>query len=147
VKVVTVPTVRDLRGNLSAREIGKGLPFLPKRSFVVFDVPTKEVRGEHAHRTCEQLLVCLRGSVSVLCDDGTNRQEFALDGPERGIYVPPMVWAVQYKYSPDAVLAVYASHGYDADDYIRDYATFLEERKRARGTGRGEVRKPRKRTR
>ncbi|HEX7501070.1 MAG TPA: WxcM-like domain-containing protein, partial [Polyangia bacterium] len=63
-----IPMVKDLRGNLSAREVGKGLPFVPQRYFVVLGVPSKEVRGEHAHRQCEQLLACLQGSLSVVVD-------------------------------------------------------------------------------
>lgn len=125
VQLVHAATVRDLRGNLSAREFGRGLPFEPQRVFAVFDVPTQEVRGEHAHKECAQLLVCLRGTVSVVCDDGRSRQQFDLDSPEVGVYVPPMVWATQYKYSADAVLLVYASHPYDAKDYIRNYDEFL----------------------
>lgn len=121
------PLIKDLRGNLSARELGKGLPFVPSRYFVVLDVPSKEVRGEHAHRVCEQLLICLRGSVSVVVDDSKNRQEIVLDSSELALYLPPMVWGIQYKYSADAVLLVLASHPYDARDYIRDYDTFLAE--------------------
>jgi dTDP-4-dehydrorhamnose 3,5-epimerase-like enzyme len=123
------PMIRDLRGNLSARELGQGLPFEPKRYFVVLDVPTRRVRGEHAHRRCAQLLVCLKGSVACVVDDGKGREEIALDSPELALHVPPMVWAVQYKYSDDAVLLVLASHEYDADDYIRDYDEFLAERR------------------
>jgi UDP-2-acetamido-3-amino-2,3-dideoxy-glucuronate N-acetyltransferase len=129
VALLNTRLIRDLRGNLSAREIDSGLPFVPKRTFLIFDVPTKEVRGEHAHRQCEQLLVCVRGSVRVLCDDGTNRQEYTLNSIEQGLYLPPMVWGVQYHYSEDAILLVYASHAYDAADYIRDYDTFLVEKK------------------
>mgnify|MGYP005814165561 CR=1 FL=1 len=129
VELIRVPTIHDLRGNLSAREVGKGLPFTPQRTFVVFDVPTKEVRGEHAHRECKQFLVCLRGSVSVVCDDGKNRQEYVLETPELGVYLPPMVWGIQYKYTADAVLLVLASHPYDPSDYIRDYDTFIAERR------------------
>ena len=129
VELVRTPTIKDLRGNLSARQTGKGLPFTPERSFVIFDVPSKEVRGEHAHRVCKQFLVCLRGSVACVCDDGTNRQEFLLDTPELGLYLPPMVWGIQYKYSPDSLLIVYASHGYDAGDYIRNYDQFISERR------------------
>src|SRR5262249_32896857 len=98
---------------------------IPERYFIVFDVPSKEVRGEHAHRVCKQFLVCLKGSVSVVCDDGTNRQEFVLDSPELGLYVPPMVWCIQYKYTADALLLVLASHPDDSADYIRNYAEFL----------------------
>ncbi len=122
------PVIRDLRGSLSARETGAGLPFAPARYFVVYDVPSPKVRGAHAHRRCKQLLVVLRGSMSCLADDGQNKQEFVLDGPERALLLPPMVWGAQYKFSPDAVLMVLASDPYDPDDYIRDYAEFIEER-------------------
>lgn len=116
--------VEDLRGNLSAAEVGKHLPFGPKRYFIVFDVPGKDVRGEHAHRHCEQFLVCVRGSVNVVVDDGTNSEEIVLNEPNVGLYLPPLVWAIQYKYSADALLLVLASDPYDPDDYIRDYEAF-----------------------
>lgn len=128
VQLTSIPLIRDLRGSLCARELGRGLPFTPKRYFVVFEVPSKEVRGEHAHRELEQLLVCLRGSLAVVVDDGTQRQELILDSPELGLYVPPMIWGTQYKYTPDAVLLVLASEGYQPDDYIRDYDQFKRER-------------------
>ncbi len=121
------PVIRDMRGNLTAREVGQGLPFVPRRYFIVHDVPTKEVRGEHAHRTLHQVLVCIRGSVTVLVDDGVHRQETVLDSPELALHVPPMVWCVQYKYTADAALLVLASDAYDPDDYIRDYELFLRE--------------------
>jgi len=129
VQVVRTKTIKDLRGNLVAREMGKGLPFSPQRCFMVYDVPTKEVRGEHAHRCCEQLLICVSGSVSVLCDDGERRQEFLLDSPEIGLHIGSMVWGTQYRYTRDAVLMVLASLPYDADDYIRSYDAFLSEKK------------------
>ncbi|MCI0345136.1 MAG: FdtA/QdtA family cupin domain-containing protein [Chloroflexi bacterium] len=118
-----------MRGDLSVREVGEGLPFVPRRYFAVFDVPSKEVRGEHAHRKLEQLLVCLRGSMAVVVDDGTHRQEIRLDSPEIAVYLPPMVWCVHYKYSADALLLVLASDIYAPDDYIRDYDRFLAERR------------------
>lgn len=124
-----VPKIEDLRGDLVARELGNGLPFAPSRYFLIMDVPSREVRGEHAHRECEQFLVCIRGSVAAMCDDGQRRQELLLDSPQLGLYLPPMVWGVQYKYSSDALLMVLASHGYDPDDYIRDYNQFLQERR------------------
>jgi acetyltransferase-like isoleucine patch superfamily enzyme len=115
----------DLRGSLVAADFSSDLPFVPRRVFTVFDVPTKDVRGEHAHRECEQLLLCLAGSVSCVVDNGTIRQEFRLSQPDVGLYVPAMVWGSQYNYSPDAVLLVFASHEYDTDDYIRDYDEYL----------------------
>lgn len=122
----TIPLVRDMRGNLAAREVGRGLPFTPERYFVILDVPTKEVRGEHAHKECHQLLVCLKGTVNCVVDNGSERHEVVLDTPEKALHIPPLIWGTQYKYTEDAVLLVLASHPYDAGDYIRDYDTFRQ---------------------
>jgi UDP-2-acetamido-3-amino-2,3-dideoxy-glucuronate N-acetyltransferase len=121
----TLSRVDDLRGSLVAGNVPLQVPFVPQRFFVVFGVPTKDVRGEHAHLSCEQFLVCTAGSVSVVVDDGSSRHDLALDSPDVGLYLPPLTWAVQYKYSPDASLLVLASQPYDADDYVRDYDEFL----------------------
>jgi acetyltransferase-like isoleucine patch superfamily enzyme/dTDP-4-dehydrorhamnose 3,5-epimerase-like enzyme len=128
VKNVTLhrlPLVADLRGSLSVGEIGQHVPFPVERYFLVFDVPSAETRGEHAHHQCHQFLVCVAGSVAVVADDGKNRQEFLLDQPNRAIHLPPRTWGTQYKYSKNAVLLVLASHHYSAPDYIRDYDKFL----------------------
>ncbi|GAB4485230.1 MAG: WxcM-like domain-containing protein [Anaerolineales bacterium] len=127
VKIYALPFIKDLRGGLSFAEEDQGLPFIPRRYFLVFDVPGKEVRGEHAHRVCEQFLVCVKGQCSVVVDDGQRRAEILLDRPNLGLYIPPMVWGIQYRYSADAVLLVLASHVYDAADYIREYEQFLRE--------------------
>jgi UDP-2-acetamido-3-amino-2,3-dideoxy-glucuronate N-acetyltransferase len=119
--VYRLPVVLDLRGSLTVGELGKQLPFAPKRFFVVHNVPSRHVRGEHAHRKLHQFLVCLKGELSLVVDDGSRRQEVRLGGPEIGVHLPPMVWAVQYRFSPDAVLLVLASDPYDPNDYIRDY--------------------------
>jgi UDP-2-acetamido-3-amino-2,3-dideoxy-glucuronate N-acetyltransferase len=125
VTVHRLPLFADLRGSLSVGEFPQQVPFAPKRYFIVFDVPGKDVRGEHAHRRCRQFLVCLRGSLSVVVDDGKSSEEIALDHPSIGLYLPPMIWAVQYRYSADALLLVFASDPYDAGDYIRDYDEFV----------------------
>jgi acetyltransferase-like isoleucine patch superfamily enzyme/dTDP-4-dehydrorhamnose 3,5-epimerase-like enzyme len=125
VTVHRLPMFADLRGRLSVGEFPQQVPFVPKRYFIVFDVPGKDVRGEHAHRRCHQFLVCLRGSLSVVVDDGRSSEEIALDRPSIGLHIPPMIWAVQYRYSEDALLLVFASDRYDAGDYIRDYDEFL----------------------
>jgi acetyltransferase-like isoleucine patch superfamily enzyme/dTDP-4-dehydrorhamnose 3,5-epimerase-like enzyme len=117
--------VEDLRGKLAAGELADHLPFQPQRFFLIFDVPGKEIRGEHAHRVCHQFMVCVHGRVSIVVDDGRHAAEIGLDGPGLGLYVPPMIWAVQFKYSSDAMLLVLASERYDPADYIRDYDEFL----------------------
>jgi len=126
VRVVAMPVFTDIRGTLAAGEAGKEIPFQPRRFFAVFDVPSKEVRGENAHRTLEQLFVCLRGSCAVMVDDGTEREEVVLDRPGVGLYVPPLTWATFYRHTEDALVLVLASREYDPADYIRDYDEFLE---------------------
>ena len=127
VSLYETPRISDLRGNLTFAEYDGILPFPPKRYFLVFDVPSKDVRGEHAHKECHQFLVCVKGHCSVVVDDGENRTEILLDRPELGLHIEPMVWATEYKYSHDAVLLVLASDIYKADDYIRDYDEFLKK--------------------
>jgi len=119
-------SVADMRGSLTVGEFERIIPFAAKRYFMVFDVPSVETRGEHAHRQCHQFLICVRGSCSVVADDGDNRQEFLLDRPDLGLHLPPMIWGIQYKYSPDALLLVFASDFYDSADYIRSYEEFKE---------------------
>ena len=130
VKLHAVKLVADLRGSLAVAERGGGLPFAPQRFFIVFDVPSREVSGAHAHKTLRQLLVCIRGECSLLVDDGRNREEIVLDTPGVGVYLPPMIWGVQYNFSPDALLLVLASEPYDAGEYIREYDEFLARLRR-----------------
>jgi acetyltransferase-like isoleucine patch superfamily enzyme/dTDP-4-dehydrorhamnose 3,5-epimerase-like enzyme len=130
--VYRLPRAKDLRGSLSFGEVDRQVPFAVKRYFLVFDVASEHVRGEHAHRTLQQFLVCVSGQCSVVTDDGVSRHEVVLDSPAKGIYIPPMVWATQYKFSRDAVLLVLASEYYDASEYIRDYADFLALRQKLR---------------
>lgn len=117
--------VQDMRGSLSVAEFGSDVPFAVRRYFLVFDVPSMQVRGEHAHHQCRQFLVAVKGSVHVLADDARHSEEFILDRPALGLLLPPMTWSVQYRYSPDAVLLVLASEHYDPEDYIRDYDRFV----------------------
>lgn len=119
--------VTDARGALTVGEVPSEVPFSPARYFAVFDVPSLELRGEHAHKRCQQFLVCLHGSCRVLLDDGEHRCEVKLDRPDMGIFMPAMIWGTQYRYSHDAVLLVFASRPYEPDDYLRTYEEFLNE--------------------
>lgn len=122
--------LQDPRGDLSVGEFMREIPFLPKRYFLVMNVPSDKTRGEHAHYRCHQFLVCVKGSCAVVVDDVASRCEVQLDSADMGIYLPPMTWGIQYKYSPDAVLMVFASDYYEADDYIRDYDEFVAAKRR-----------------
>lgn len=120
-----LPYVLDPRGLLSFGEIPSEVPFEVKRYFVVFGVSSENIRGEHAHRALHQFLICVHGCCHLTADDGRNREDFILDSPSIGVHLPPMIWGVQHKYTPDAVLLVFASDKYDPADYIRNYSEFL----------------------
>lgn len=122
--LLPVPRVDDLRGSLVYAEFSAQLPFSPARFFMVFDVPSEKVRGEHAHRELHEVLICIRGACSIALDDGKSRDEVRLDAPTIGLHVPPLLWRTHYKYTSDAILLVLASDVYRADDYIRDYDEF-----------------------
>ncbi len=122
--------VTDARGSLTVGEVPTELPFSPSRYFAVFGVPSVELRGEHAHKRCQQFLICLHGSCRVLLDDGVQRCEVILDRPDMGIFMPEMIWGTQYRYSSDAALLVFASRPYESEDYLRTYDDFLAEKAR-----------------
>ena len=126
VKIFKLPVFTDIRGDLAVGDFSKEMPFMPKRYFMVYNVPSQETRGEHAHKRCQQFLICAKGACSVVTDDGEKRQEFLLNHPSIGLYLPPMIWGIEYKYSPDALLLVFASDDYQPEDYIRDYEQYLE---------------------
>lgn len=126
VKVMQLRHVRDeVRGDLAVIEFAEALPFKPQRCFWTYAIPGRQVRGEHAHRECSQFLVSAHGACRLRLDDGSRQDEITLDCPEKGVLVPPMVWAEASGHSEDSVLLVLASHAYDAGDYIRDYREFL----------------------
>jgi len=125
ISFVQFTTASDLRGDLMAADLTTQVPFPAKRAFFVTNVPSHHVRGEHGHKACHQLLICLQGSVMVAADNGKERGQWLLNHPGMGLHIHPMVWAAQYQYSENAVLAVFASHSYDAADYLRNYEDFI----------------------
>ena len=121
-----IPRFGDERGALNVLEIAKELPFGCQRIFYTYTVPEGSVRGEHAHKKCEQFLICLRGQVSCAVDDGEKRDEILLDSPSKGLWLPHGRWGEQFGHSDDCILLVLASLPYDNDDYIRSYDEFLK---------------------
>jgi len=104
------------------------LPFAPRHAFYVRGVPVGEVRGRHAHRSCEQLLFAISGSISVSTDDGDEKRKFLLNQPTQGLFLPKMVWGEQEYRDEESALLVFASEPYAAERYIEDFDTFLELR-------------------
>ena len=129
-RLLDVPNFSDMRGDLGVLECGPALPFAVKRLFYVYNVPGSEVRGAHAHKRCHQFLVAVAGSLHLVADNGAAREEFVLDSPKQGLYLPAGVWGTQYRYAPGTVCLVLASQPYDAADYVRDYDDYLRWRRR-----------------
>jgi UDP-2-acetamido-3-amino-2,3-dideoxy-glucuronate N-acetyltransferase len=119
--------ILDQRGNLVPVEFERELPFVPRRQFFIHNVGDSRIRGEHAHKICHQFLFAVVGSLAVIVDDGAEAREILLEDASFGLYLPPYIWGVQYKFKPYTVLSVYASHPYDASEYIRSYDDFLTQ--------------------
>lgn len=126
VTLYKLPRFSDIRGDLVVAEFQKQLPFVAKRFFMVHNVSGEDVRGEHAHKKVEQLLVCLSGLLSLIVDDGQKSKEIKLTPMDIGVHIKPLVWSVQYKFSSDAILLVISSDKYDPREYIRNYNEFLK---------------------
>lgn len=124
-RTLALPKINDPRGNLTFIEGGNHVPFDIARIFYIYDVPTAESRGAHAHRTLEQVLVPLSGSFDVFLDDGRESRTVHLNRPWTGLYVPPMIWAAERNFDPGTVCLVLTSQPYSEPDYIRDHAEFL----------------------
>jgi len=127
--------IKDVRGNLVAGEFKKNIGFSPKRYFMVFGVPSVRQRGQHAHKKCHQFLVCVKGSMRVRLSDGKREQTVRLNRLNVGVHVPPMTWCTHFNYQPGTILLVFASHHYEASDYIRDFGEFFQLRKKYQRVG------------
>jgi UDP-2-acetamido-3-amino-2,3-dideoxy-glucuronate N-acetyltransferase len=123
-RLIPFQSVSEDRGALAIIEFSKFDAFFVKRVFFINQVPAQGIRGEHAHRTCSQFLIALAGELSVSLDDGLRKKTVVLGSSNLGLLIPPMTWSAQYDFSPGSVLAVLASHEYDENDYLRDYAVF-----------------------
>lgn len=116
----------DDRGQLIALEEFKDIPFSVKRVYYMYDTKEGVVRGKHAHKSLQQILICIHGSCKILLDNGFEKKVVPLEKPYEGLYVVNDMWREMYDFSPDAVLMCLASDYYDESDYIRDYDEFLK---------------------
>lgn len=124
--------MHDTEGNLTYMYENVHVPFPINRVFYSYDIPGGEDRGAHAHKQCHQFLIAASGSFEVVLDDGINKRTVLLNRPFWGLHVPPGIWASEQGFSSGSICLVLASHGYDADDYIRnydDYLKYLEEKR------------------
>ncbi len=122
---LTFHSHEDAKGNLVALEELKDIPFHIKRIYYEYNIDVDATRGCHAHKTLQQVLICVHGSCRIKLDDGRERETIELDKPNEGLYVSSSIWREMTDFSPGTVLLVLASELYDEDDYIRDYDAFL----------------------
>lgn len=125
-KVIDLPKITDVRGNLSFIEGGNHISFDIRRVYYLYDVPGGASRGGHGHKQLHQLMIAISGSFDVLLDDGNDRKRYTLNRPYQGLLICPMIWRELDNFSSGSVCMVMASELYDENDYYRDYASFIE---------------------
>jgi len=124
-EILEFPRLNDHRGNLSFIENNTHIPFKIARSYWIYDVPGGEIRGGHAYKKLEEVIIALTGSFDVAVDDGiVQKQVYNLNCSYEGLYVPGMTWRQLLNFSKNAVALILASRPYDVDDYIYDYKVF-----------------------
>ena len=128
-KIIDLRKIHDPRGNLTPIEGNADVPFEIKRIYYLYDVPSGESRGAHAHKDLQQLIIAANGSFAITLDDGQNKKAFTLNRPYQGLLIVPGIWRDLDDFSSGAVLLCLASEHYCAEDYIRDYTEFLNFKK------------------
>ncbi|MFR2794272.1 MAG: sugar 3,4-ketoisomerase [Eisenbergiella sp.] len=126
-KLLTFSDLGDERGKLVVIEGESAVPFSIKRVFYMYDSDNTVVRGQHANRKSEFVLINVSGKSKVYLSDGNEEMTVSLDKPMQGLYIPSMIWKDMYDFSSDSVLLVLASTHYDAEEYIRDFEQYMAE--------------------
>jgi dTDP-4-dehydrorhamnose 3,5-epimerase-like enzyme len=124
IQLIEFPMYGDEASSLSVYDTSSHVPFSIKRVFSV-TANKADNRGEHAHKKCIQLLICTHGKVQVICKNKDESKEYSLSTKNRGILIPPMIWASQKYLEDNTVLTVLCSHSYEEEDYIRNHNEYL----------------------
>tara|TARA_B100000575_G_C23135522_1_gene659593 strand:- start:2945 stop:3358 length:414 start_codon:yes stop_codon:yes gene_type:complete len=125
-RIIDFPKVTSSRGSLTFIEDDLSLPFDVKRVFYIYDVPSGESRGSHAHKKLEEIIICLSGSFSIELDDGYNQIIYNLNRPWEGLHLSPLTWFSLKNFCTGSICLVLCSDKYDEDDYIRDYNDYIK---------------------
>jgi dTDP-4-dehydrorhamnose 3,5-epimerase-like enzyme len=124
-KIIQLPKILDDRGNLTFIEGENHIPFKIERTYWIYDVPGGEIRGGHAYKELDELIIALSGSFDVVLDDGREKRTFSLNRSYYGLFVPKMIWRQMENFSTNSLALVLASAPYNAMDYIREYEQFI----------------------
>lgn len=124
--LIEFPVVRNRAGNITPVNNSENIPFDIERVFFIYDIPSGETRGGHAHKYCHEILIAAGGSFEVEIEDGINKRIVTLNRPMIGLHLPPGIWAVEKNYSSGAICLAITSHKYEEEDYIRKYQDFKE---------------------
>lgn len=125
-QILKLPKINNRAGNITSINNKSEIPFEINRIYYLYDVPSGESRGGHAHLELEQLIVAASGSFDLIVDDGINKMRFHLNRPDLGLYMPPGLWRELDNFSSGSICLVLASIEYSESDYIRDYNDFLK---------------------
>ena len=125
-KIIKIKKIRDTRGTLSVLEGNEDIPFDIKRIYYLYDLPTGTARGGHAHYSTIQLLICVRGSFSVIIDNGYEKKSIFLHKPNEGLIIPAGIWCELDNFSPNSIVLSVVSTPFSESDYVRDYDKFIE---------------------
>ena len=128
-KIINLPKIEDARGNLTFVEEENHIPFQIKRVYWIYDVPGGQLRGGHAFKEQQELVIALSGSFDVVLDNGNVKQTFSLNRSYFGLYIPAGLWRQMQNFSTNSLALVLSSTCFNADDYIREYNEYLEFRK------------------
>ena len=127
-KYIELPKLQSLTGNITSLNNGIDSPFEIKRVFYIYDIPSGEDRGAHAHQECHQLLVAVTGAFEVEIFDGYEKKRFYLNQPNFGLHIPPGIWSSELNFSGGGICLVMASQEYQESDYIRDLTEFVNSK-------------------
>lgn len=127
VKLVSLPKILDSRGNLSFIESENHVPFIIKRSYLIYDVPGGELRGGHSFINQKEMIVALSGSLDIVVHNGKDELKYSLNRSYQGLYIPNGTWRHMENFSTNTLVLVVSNTLYDENDYVRDKKQFLDE--------------------
>ena len=125
-RVIQLPKIVNRAGNITPINSSVDIPFAINRVYYLYDIPSGQDRGAHAHKCLYQLVIAASGSYSMELFDGVEKKKFTLNRPDKGLLIPPGLWRQLFDFSSCATCLVLASEAYDEGDYIRDYDEYIE---------------------